>query len=379
MLFLNARVAGPDFDFIEADLLVKDGRIAKIAPRGTLDTAGEEILNCAGKTVLPGFVDIHIHGCNKADTGNATPQALETMSRFLASKGVTSFCPTSMTVSHEDLKAVFGNIRDCARAGLSGAVIRGINMEGPYISVAKKGAQAATHVRVPDIGEFNELNEWSGGLVRIVDIAPEEPGAEEFIRAVSPGCTVSLAHSTAGYEQTKKAFDAGLRHATHLFNQMTPLAHREPGAVGAFFDDDRPRAELICDGFHVHPAALRIAFRALGEDRSCAVSDAMEAAGCPVGEYVLGGQTVLVRDSRAFLADGTIAGSTTNLYDEFRNLLSYGVPLRQALKSCTVNNAREIRAEDEIGSIAEGKRADLLVMGDGWTLEKVFIGGKLFV
>ncbi len=378
MIFTNGHIVNGDFELEAAELLVHDGRIEKIAPWGTLCRAGEETIDCTGKVLHPGFVDTHIHGCSGADTGDATPEALTTMSRYLAARGITSFCPTSMTVSHEDLVRIFRNVRACAEAGLPGAVIRGINMEGPYICTAKKGAQAAIHVRRPDIAEFSELNEISGHLVREVDIAPEVEGSDEFIRAVSPVCTVSLAHSDANYEQAVHAFETGITHATHLFNQMTGLHHRKPGAVGAIFDTPGVRAELICDGFHVHPAVLRTAFRVLGEDRTVVVSDSLKAAGCPDGTYDLGGQPVYVRDGKAFLEDGTIAASTANIYTEFHNLLSFGIPLRQVMKSCTINPAREIRADADIGSLEEGKLADILVFGGDWNLEATYIAGKLF-
>lgn len=378
MIFANGKIVNRDFDIVDAELLVADGRIVKIAPHGTICRDGQEVIDCTGKIIHPGFVDSHIHGCNGADTGDGTPEALETMSRYLAAHGVTTFCPSSMTVSHEELIRIFKNVRAVAEKGTSGAVIRGINMEGPFIAVAKKGAQAATHVRKPDADEFFELNEIAGGLIREIDIAPEQEGSDEFIRRVNPVCTVSLAHSDATYEDAVHAFELGITHATHLFNQMNGLHHRKPGAVGAIFDTPTVAAELICDGFHIHPAVLRTAFRVLGEDRSVVVSDSLKAAGCPDGTYDLGGQPVYVKDGKAFMPDGAIAASTANMYLEFTNLLSFGIPLRQVMKSCTINPAREIRLDSEIGSIAEGKIADLIIFGDNWKLEKTYIGGKLF-
>ncbi|MDY3071662.1 MAG: N-acetylglucosamine-6-phosphate deacetylase [Eubacteriales bacterium] len=378
MIFTNGKIVNRDFDIVDAEILVADGRIAKIAPYGTICRDGQEVVDCTGKILHPGFVDSHIHGCNGADTGDATPEALETMSRYLAKHGVTSFCPSSMTVSHDELVKIFKNVRACAEKGLSGAVIRGINMEGPFIAESKKGAQAATNIRKPDAREFFELNEVSGGLIREIDIAPEVEGSDEFIREVAPHCTVSLAHSDATYEQAVHAFEVGITHATHLFNQMNGLAHRKPGAVGAIFDTPSVRAELICDGFHIHPAVLRTAFKVLGEDRSVVVSDSLKAAGCPDGTYDLGGQPVYVRDGKAFMPDGAIAASTANIYIEFKNLLSFGVPLRQVMKSCTINPAKEIRADAEVGTLEEGKVADILVFGGDWELEATYIAGKLF-
>jgi len=195
---------------------------------------------------------------------------------------------------------------------------------------------------------------------------------------VEPVCTVSLAHSAADYDQAAHAFSVGIRHATHLFNAMNGLTHRAPGAVGAILDSDTVSAEMICDGFHIHPAALRIAFRALGEDRTVVISDSLMAAGCPDGMYELGGQPVTVTNGRAFMPDGAIAASTSNMHEEFKNLLAFGIPFRQALKSCTINPAREIRVDNETGSIAVGKLADLVVLDADYEIADVWIRGSRF-
>ncbi|HEX3017795.1 MAG TPA: amidohydrolase family protein, partial [Caproicibacter sp.] len=204
-------------------------------------------------------------------------------------------------------------------------------------------------------------------------------GAEDFIRHVSQYCRVSLAHTDADYEQAKASFDWGITHVTHLFNAMNGLNHRAPGAVGAVMDDERVRAEIICDGFHIHPAVLRTVFKELGEDRTVVISDSMRAAGLPDGVSELGGQTVYVKDGRARLADGTIAGSTTNLAQEVKNLISFGVPARQVIKSVTINPAKEIGADMEIGSIKTGKQADLVVMDNSFNIKLVIAKGKVSV
>ena len=215
-----------------------------------------------------------------------------------------------------------------------------------------------------------------------MDIAPECDGAEAFIKEVQPYCPVSTAHTAAGYDQAVQAIEWGVRHTTHLYNAMSGLTHRAPGVVGAVFDMARQygvRGELICDGFHIHPAALRIAFHQLGEDGSVIVSDSMRAAGHVDGEYDLGGQTVYVKDGKALLADGTIAASTSNLYEELKNVISYGVPKKQAIKSATINPARAIRADGETGSIAVGKNADLLVLDDDMNIKLVVVKGAIKV
>ncbi len=377
MLLKNAVVYNEMFEPIRADVAVEGERIAAI---GDVIASGE-VYDLTGCTVLPGFIDMHIHGCAGADTGDATPEALEAMSALLATRGVTSFCPTSMTLSAEELEVIFKNVASC-KGKTSGAYIHGINMEGPYISMAKKGAQNGNFVRNPDKEEFKKLYDACGGCISVVDIAPECEGAEEFIKEVQPYCPVSTAHTSADYDEAMKAIEWGVRHTTHLYNAMSGLTHRSPGVVGAVFDAANTygvRAELICDGFHIHPAALRVAFRQLGEDHSIIVSDSMRAAGHVDGEYDLGGQPVFVRDGKALLADGTIAASTSNIHEEFKNVVSYGIPFKQAVKSATINPAKAIRVDNETGSIKVGKYADIVVLDKDLEIKLVVIKGVVKV
>lgn len=378
MILKNGTVYNADFEPVRADVSIRGELIEGLGEAGA---DAEEIYDLTGLTVVPGFIDMHIHGCAGADTGDATPEALQTMSAHLVSKGVTSFCPTSMTLSFEELSRIFANAENM-RGKVTGAYIHGINMEGPYIAMSKKGAQNAAYVRNPDKEEFKKLYKASNGVVKIVDIAPECDGAEEFVKEIQPICPVSIAHTDAGYDEACAAMDWGVRHITHLYNAQSGLAHRKPGVVGAAFDKGPRvglRAELICDGFHIHPAALRIAFRQLGEDGTVIISDSMRAAGHHDGEYDLGGQTVYVRDGKALLQDGTIAASTSNVYDEFKNVLSFGIPFRQALKSVTINPARAIRADSVTGSVEPGKRADLLVLDSQYNIKMVIVKGCIKV
>ena len=273
--------------------------------------------------------------------------------------------PTSVCERIRQMAAPAFPAEDAARVG-------GVNMEGPFIAEGRKGAQLAEHILPPDIGLLRHWREISGGLVKLIDVAPEQPGGMAFVKAARELCHVSIAHTVADYDQAKAAFDAGIDHATHLFNAMAGLHHREPGVVGAVFDDDRVYAEMICDGLHLHPAVLRTAFRLLG-DRAMVISDCMRAGGMPEGETAeLGGQTVYVKNGRATLADGTLAGSVTNLLDEVRNLVRFGIPLEQAVKAASYTPARSLGLEKDIGSIAPGKRADLLVLDDELQLMGVY-------
>lgn len=374
MLLKNAEIFDKDFNLIKADIAVENGAVSAI---GQGLSASGETLDLEGCVVAPGFVDIHIHGCAGFDTCDSTRQAVSEIAKQLALKGVTSFCPTTMTVASKDIESALLNIKSCMENPPEGAKILGVNMEGPYISVKRKGGQKADFVRSCDFGEFKRYFDLSGGIIKIVDIAPECDGADEFIESASKLCRVSIAHTEADYETARAAFKKGVTQVTHLFNAMPGFSHREPGTVGAVFDDERVMAELICDGFHVHPAALRLAFRVLGEDRAIIVSDSMRAAGLPDGTYDLGGQAVGVKNGQARLADGTIAGSTTNIYEEVRNLVSFGVPLRQVIKAATINPAKAIGEDDKIGSIEVGKAADLIVLDRELNLKLVVIQGKI--
>ena len=377
MLLKNATIYDDRFETVKLNVTVEGQRIAAVDTR----TSGDDVLDLEGYTILPGLIDVHIHGCAGHDTGEATPEALAAMSRCLVRRGITSFCPTSMTLSFEELQTIFRNVAS-ARDTVTGAYIHGINMEGPYIAMSKKGAQNGAYVRHPDVEEFKRLFEDCGGAIKVVDIAPETEGAQEFVEQIRAICPVSVAHTAADYDQTCAAFEWGVRHVTHLFNAQSGLTHRDPGVVGAVFDHAKRygvRAELICDGFHIHPAALRIAFSQLGEDNSIIVSDSMSAADHVDGEYDLGGQTVYVRDGKALLADGTIAASTTNVYDELKNVIRFGVPVKQAIKSATINPARAIRVDHETGSICVGKAADLLVVDDNFNIVLVIVRGEIKV
>ena len=375
MILKNAAVLNGAFRMETADIKVENGKIAEIAP----GLSGGESIDLAGCTIVPGFVDIHIHGCVGQDACDADKAGIAKMAEYLIAKGVTTFCPTTMTVSHDEISKTLETVRAAMEENPFGAKIAGVNMEGPYISFEKKGAQDGRYVLNPDFAEFRHYFEECGGIIKLVDIAPECPGAEEFIQKAKELCTVSIAHTNSNYEQAKRSFDLGITHATHLYNAMSGLTHRAPGVVGAVFDDPRVRAEIICDGFHIHPAVLRVTFEALGKDRMVVISDSLRAAGEPDGVYDLGGQTVYVKNGEARLEDGTIAGSTTNLHQEVKNLVSYGVPLAEAVQAASLNPAKAIREDHRIGSIQTGKDADLVVLDQALNIRMVLSKGEVAV
>ena len=371
MFLVNAAYLDQDFRLVRGDLEIEGGRIRQAGEKLSW-SQNDLVVDCQGYTIVPGFVDVHIHGCAGADTCDGKRESIDAMAEFLLTKGVTSFCPTTMTVDRAEIEAALLAAKACVDQPGPGARVVGVNMEGPFIAAARKGAQKEEAILPPDPELFRHFQELSGGIVRLVDIAPEQPGGLAFIREVKDLCAVSIAHTTANYDQAKESFDAGITHATHLFNAMSGLHHRDPGVVGAVFDDSRVYAELICDGFHIHPAALRTAFQVLG-DRALVISDSMRANGMPEGEpFDLGGQMVTVREGKATLADGTIAGSVSNLHQEVKNLVRFGIPLEQAVKAASLIPARSIGLEEEIGSIAPGKRADLVVLDENLDIVAVY-------
>lgn len=376
MIIKNGQVFNTNGRFIPADVELAGDRIVKVAPAGTLH--GDEELDAAGKYVTPGFVDIHIHGAagsDFCDGMDGSDKYVRAMQKYLGSQGVTSFLGTTMAFSEEILDRIFDTARPIFGQEGYGAVLRGVNMEGPFFNKAKKGAQAEEYIIDPDWEMFQRLWERSGHNIRLVDVAPELPGALEFAQKASKLCTVSIAHTCATYEEATAAFANGFTHTTHLFNAMPAFTHRAPGVVGAA-SDFAEHIEMICDGIHLNPSVVRAVFNMFGPDRVCIISDAMQACGMPNGEYSLGGQKVFMTDGLATLADGTIAGSATCQAEGFRRAVKFGVPLESALKAATINPAQAAGLYDEVGSIAVGKRADVLVLGADLHPEHIFIGGK---
>lgn len=352
------------------DLQIENGLISQLAPQ----LPGEGV-DCGGKLVLPGLVDIHSHACKGYDFCTATEDEMDEMCGFYADNGVTSVAATGMTLDTALLEQIFTRIGRKAEKGTRGARIIGINMEGPFISESKKGAHAPQYIIPPDVQTLERLQKASGGRILLVDLSPTEPGAVDFIRRVHDWVVPSLAHTPAGYDEAMAAIEAGASHITHLFNAMNPFAHRAPGLIGAAFDSS-VTAELICDGIHIHPAVIRTAFKLLGE-RAVLISDSMSAAGMPDGSYTLGGLEVTVENRKAFLHDGTIAGSTITVYEGMCNAIRFGVPTELAIHAATAAPAKAVRMQDSIGCIAVGRQADLLVLEQqSLAIDRVIIGGK---
>ena len=330
-------------------------------------------LDAEGMLLVPGFVDVHTHGAMNQDFSDGRPEGLPILSEYFAAHGVTSFLATTMTLKEPVLMPAMDAVRNFSRPE-KGAKCAGIHLEGPFLSYAKRGAQAADNLHRPDAAMFHRLNEASGGQVRLVTVAPEEEGGIPFIEEVSKVCTVSLGHTTADYNTAMAAYAAGASHATHLFNGMPPLNHREPGVIGAAFDCGAT-VELICDGLHIHPSVIRAVHKLFG-NKLVIISDSLRCAGMPDGPYELGGQPIEMKNGRATLkGTDTLAGSSTNLLQELRNVVSFGLPLEDALTALTLAPAKAVRLDKEIGSIQAGKRADLLLLSKELELKAVFVDG----
>lgn len=321
--------------------------------------------------LIPGLVDVHFHGAAGYDFCDGTGEAHRAIEAYENKHGITSICPATMTLPMEELEGI---MRTAAEGGLSS--LKGIHLEGPFISKAKKGAQKADHIIPADAAALARLQECSGGLIKIVSIAPETEGAMECIRALKDEFCFSIAHTTADYMTACQAFEAGARHVTHLYNAMPTATHREPSVLGAAADHENADVELICDGVHVHSSVVRNTFRIFGDDRVILISDSMRAAGMKDGSYTLGGQDVNVKGSLATLADGTIAGSVTNLFDCMRMAVSMGIPKESAIKAATINPARSIGIDTCVGSLEAGKMADVLVLDNDLNLQRVILGGR---
>ena len=365
MIIKGGKVFQEDGSFLEQALYINDHRLVDKAEYQD----DEKVIDAEGLLVLPGLVDIHSHGAAGEDFSDGNPEGLKKILQYEKRCGITSYCPTSMTFPKERLRQIFASIKGAQTE--DGATVVGINMEGPFLDPAKKGAHVEKWIAAPDAAFVRELNQDVDGLVRLVTLAPNMEGAEEFIKEMHEEVCISLGHTAADYDCASRAMKLGAHHVTHLYNAMQPFGHRAPGLIGAAMDDPECMVELICDGYHIHPSAIRAAFRLFGPERVILISDSMRATGMENGTYELGGQEVTVKDRKAVLKDGTLAGSATNLYGCMCKAIEFGIPLEQAIMAATANPARSIGIFDRVGSIRIGKQADLLLVSENLELKRV--------
>lgn len=357
------------FKFEPGTVIIEGDRISSVEICDMAELTAEE----SNRYLLPGLVDIHLHGCAGYDFCDGTKEALEVIESYEISHGITSFCAATMTLPAEKLEEI------CVAAGCYRTEsMKGIYLEGPFISEGKKGSQNSAFFQMPDIKLIERLQECSGGLLKIVTVAPEVQGALKCIKKGSGSFRFSIAHTCADYETALKAIEAGASHVTHLYNAMPPFLHRAPGVIGAAADREETEVELICDGIHVHPAVVRSTFRLFGDERIVLISDSMMAAGMPDGVYTLGGQKVLVNGKNAVLEDGTIAGSVSNLYDCMLMAVSVGISKESAIRAATFNPAKAIGIDNECGTLESGKAADILITDLNLDLREVIKSGHAF-
>ena len=373
MIIKNAKVYSDGCRFVEKDLIIRDGRIVPFAA----PEAGEEVIDAEGLYALPGLVDIHFHGAMGKDFCDGTEEAIQTLADFEASKGVLAICPATMTYPEE----ILNKVMDAAAAHKNGkgADLVGINMEGPFISPKKVGAQNPEYVQGADAAMFRRLQKRANGLIKLVDVAPEEPGNLDFIRDCHNEVCISIAHTCTDYDTAKAAFAAGASHMTHLYNAMPGITHRAPGPIIAALEDGAD-VELITDNVHIHPAVVRFTFNTFGDDHVILIADSMMACGLPDGAYSLGGQAVTVRGPRATLTEhpDTIAGSATCLYDCMRRAVcEMGVPLESAVRAATENPARSIGVDADYGSLAAGRYGNVVLADDDLNILAVVQKGKV--
>jgi N-acetylglucosamine-6-phosphate deacetylase len=357
-------------------VVVEGPKIWEVSPE---DVGKGEVIDMTGCIVAPGFVDIHVHGGGGYDVMDSSPSTLDGLSVFLAQGGVTSFLPTAYTAPREAILEAAQGVRGAMEKGTGGARVLGLHMEGPYISPERCGAQNRDHVRKPEIGELDEVDGESGGNLRVVTMAPEVKGALGAIAWVnSRGKTAAAGHTDATYEEAVAAFDAGMSHVSHLFNGMRPFHQREPGVVGAALGNGRVTVELIADGFHVHPAALKMAVRLKGTESTALVSDSIAPAGMSDEEYDFGGLKMSIKKGRSLLESGRLAGSTIRLCDAVRNMVELaGFPLTEAVEMATSTPARIAGVDDRKGSLVPGMDADITVLDRNFSVMLTMVEGRI--
>ncbi len=371
---INGAIVLPD-RCREHSALLFDEKIVSIMPMSELPE-GIETIDAEGGFVIPGLIDMHIHGYLGEDASDGKFEGIRTMAEGVAKNGVTSFLPTTMTVSYPELRAAFDQIRramaESAKPSWKGAVVLGVNAEGPFICPAKKGAQAGENIKPGDAAFLKENLD----VIRVFTIAPEMPGNMDCIREMAGKVLISMGHTSANYDQAHAAIEAGVRHVTHLFNAQTGLLHRDPGVVGAALTDERVSAELIADTFHVSAHLFPLVAK-MKEDKLVLITDCTRAGGLADGEYTLGGQPIFVKGIECRLANGTIAGSVLKLNEAVRNLLeNTSLPVWDAVNAASLNPARRIGVAERKGSLEPGKDADIAICDRAFNVRRTIRGGE---
>ena len=380
MIIKNGIIFSEHGTFIPGNLTVQNEIISNIDYSNnpiTTNTDDDILIDATDCYVIPGLTDMHFHGCLGYDFCDASTQALDAITTYELSNGITTITPATMTLSKERLAKIIKTAVDYGKSPYHKSSIIGFYLEGPFLSYEKKGAQNPNFLKAPDIPFFQQLQSIAKGNIKVVAIAPEQENAMAFIKAMHDKVILSLAHTNCNYITALQAIENGARQVTHLYNAMPGLHHRAPGVIGAAFDSKCCNVELICDGIHVDPCMIRLTFQLFGDDRIIFISDSMSAAGMSDGEYSLGNQKVIVKNSIALLEDGTIAGSTTNLYQCMCNAIQMGIPKESAIKAACVNPIKALGQYDSYGSISVGKQANLLIVTKDFQRKAIIKDGQL--
>jgi N-acetylglucosamine-6-phosphate deacetylase len=369
----NGIIITPQEVLREQALIINDNTIERIGADST--SPDTTVIDAKGCYVVPGFIDVHVHGADGYDTMDATPKAIQTMGAFYAKHGVTSYYPTTMTMPAPNIQAALENVEHCPQP-TNGAQHLGVHVEGPYLNLKYKGAQPPEYFRPPVPAEYGQWLET--GVCKLITVAPEIEGSLEMIQELTAqGVEFAIGHSAASYEEAVKGFDVGVRQVTHVFNGMVGLHHREPGALAAILTDDRVNAQLIADGIHVHPGMIRMLIRAKGADHVMLITDAIEATGLSDGDYDLGGQKVTVKEGIARIANGALAGSTLTMDKAIRNMVSFtDLPLQKIIAMASTVPARAMRLANK-GKLEAGCDADIVLLNRELEVMATMVGGSI--
>lgn len=359
----------------DTGILIEDGKIKNICEQ----CDGVDVLSLPKCKIIPGLIDMHIHGANGYDAMDATYESVNEISKYLAANGVTCFLPTTMTVQWEEIIKAIKNIDYASKKGTTGAKILGAYVEGPYITKKYKGAQSEKYIKELSIRDLNTILEVSNNKVKVVTIAPEKENADKAIEYLSDkGVKVSLGHSDATFDQTLKAVECGASIGVHTFNGMRGLHHREPGLAGAVLSLEEIYAELIADTIHVNPQVIKILVKCKGVDKICLISDCMRAGGLKDGVYNLGGQDVNVISGIPRLSNGSLAGSTLKIINAVKNMIKeVGVNPLDAVHMASLVPAKALNIEERMGSIKIGKDANLTVVDENYEVVMTIVDGKI--